>query len=78
MLILRQAKNIRDRALEMVRLDSTEPAVKTAKRPKYCKEKSQCGLGVSPSGATGVSPRPLDKGGEPGNLVAKDIKTEMS
>ncbi|WP_264196515.1 RNA-guided endonuclease InsQ/TnpB family protein [Microseira wollei] len=34
------AKNIRDRALEMVRRDSTEPADKTAKRPKYCKEKS--------------------------------------
>ena len=34
------AKNIRDRALEMVRRDSTEPTGKAAKRPKYCKEKS--------------------------------------
>ncbi|GET36340.1 hypothetical protein MiSe_10880 [Microseira wollei NIES-4236] len=78
MLILRQAKNIRDRALEMVRRDSTEPVAKATKRPKYCKEKSQCGLGVSPSGATGVSPRPLDKGGEPGNPTNRDIKTAMS
>ncbi|GET39883.1 transposase, IS605 OrfB family protein [Microseira wollei NIES-4236] len=72
------AKTIRDRVLEMVRRDSTEPAGNTAKRPKYRKEKSQCGQGVSPSGATGVSPRPLDKGGEPGNLETKDIKTAMS
>ena len=48
------AKNIRDRVLEMVRRDSTEPADKTAKRPKKCKEKS---------------PRPGGKGGEPGNLA---------
>ena len=72
------AKNIRDRASEMVRLDSTEPAVKTAKRPKYCKEKSQCGLGETPSGATGVSPRPCGKGGEPGNLASKDIEIARS
>ena len=63
MLILRHAKTIRDRALEMVRRDSTEPAAKTAKRPKDCKEKS---------------PRPSGKGGEPGNLGNKDIKIAMS
>ncbi|GET35740.1 RNA-guided endonuclease InsQ/TnpB family protein [Microseira wollei] len=57
------AKTIRDRALEVVRRDSTEPAGKTAKRPKHRKEKS---------------PRRSDKGGEPGNLVTKDIKTVMS
>ena len=57
------AKTIRDRALEMVRGDSAKPAGKTAKRPKDCKEKS---------------PRPSGKGGEPGNLGNKDIKTAMS
>jgi hypothetical protein len=66
MLILRQAKNIRDRALEMVRADCAKPVDKTTKRPKNRKEKSQCGQGVSPSGATGVSPRPCGKSGEPG------------
>ncbi len=57
------AKTIRDRALEMVRRDSTEPADNTAKRPKKCKEKS---------------PRPTDESGEPGNLGNKDIKAAMS
>jgi hypothetical protein len=64
MLILRQAKTIRDRALEMVRVDWAKPADKTAKRPKNCNEKSHCGLGETPSGATGVSPRPCGKSGE--------------
>ena len=53
MLTLRQAKNIRDRALEMVRRDSTEPADKTAKRPKYCKEKSS-----RPSDKSGAAQEP--------------------
>jgi putative transposase len=57
------AKTIRDRALEMVRRDSTKPAGNTAKRPKQCKEKSPC---------------LLDESGEPGNLGNKDIKTAMS
>ena len=53
------AKNIRDRALEMIRADCAESAVKTAKRPKYRQE---------------ISPRPCGNSGEPGNLGSKDIK----
>ncbi len=52
------AKNIRDRASEMVRADCAFPVDNATKRPKYRKEKSQCGLGETPSGASGVSPRP--------------------
>jgi putative transposase len=69
------AKNIRDRALEMVRADCAKPVDKTTKRPKHRKEKSQCGLGETPSGATGVSPRPCGKSGEPGNPSNRDIKS---
>jgi putative transposase len=57
------AKNIRDRALSMVREDFAEPEPKGSKRPKNCKE---------------ISPRSMSKRGEPGNLSNQDIKTAMS
>jgi putative transposase len=67
------AKNIRDRGLEIVRGDSSE-----LKRPKQCKEMSQCVAGVPPVEATGVSARRNGKRVEPGNLINQDIKTAMS
>jgi putative transposase len=68
------AKTIRDRALKMVRGDSAEPGAMHLNAQKV----SQCDLGVSPSGATGVSPRSKSKCGEFGNPSNRDIKAVMS
>jgi putative transposase len=67
------AKNIRARGLEIVRGDSAKLGVN-----QNAQKMSQCGLGVSPSKATGVSPRSMSKRGEFGNLSNQDIKTVMS
>ncbi len=68
------AKTIRDRGLEIVRGDSAKLAASQQNAQKI----SQCGLGVSPSRATGVSPRSLSKRGEFGNLCKQDIKAVKS
>jgi putative transposase len=68
------AKTIRDRALKMVRGDSAKPGVMHLNAQNMI----QCGLGVSPIRATGVSPRSNSKCGEFGNPSNRDIKIEMS
>jgi putative transposase len=68
------AKTIRDRALELVRGDSAKPGASRLNAQKI----SQCDLGVSPSGATGVSVRSKSKRAEFGNLGNRDIKKAIS